>query len=89
MSSQIKLILKPGFFILSSLRTAAHIVEEYNAARTAKLRALEAQQAGDGDQFLLRARLRDIDATIERLEREYQSRTGSAMAINVGIIKRD
>jgi hypothetical protein len=77
-----------GFFILG-LRTRAHVLEEYNAARTAKLKILEAQQAGIGDKALLRAKLAEVNAEIRRLAVEYDRLGGDGgIARNVGILQR-
>ena len=73
-----------------ALRTAAHIVEEYNAARTAKLKILEAQQGSMADKSILRARLSEVNDELRRLDKEYSKITGTGgIAINTGILRRD
>ena len=73
-----------------ALRTAAHIVEEYNAARTAKLKILEAQQGGMGDKLILRAKLSEVNDELRRLNLEYAGISGTGgIAINTGILRRD
>ena len=73
-----------------ALRTTAHIVEEYDAARTAKLKILEAQQGSMSDKSILRARLSEVNDELRRLNLEYAGITGTGgIAINTGILRRD
>lgn len=72
-----------------ALRTQDHIVEEYNAARAAKLKILDAQQAGIGDKAILRAKLKEVNEEIRRLSLEHEHVAGTGgIAINTGIKKR-
>ena len=73
-----------------ALRTTAHIVEEYDAARTAKLKILEAQQGSMADKSILRARLSEVNDELRRLNLEYAGITGTGgIAINTGTLRRD
>lgn len=71
------------------IRSQADVLEEYNAARTAKLKILQAQQAGIGDKAILRAKLAEVNNEIRELAAEYDRISGTGgMSRNYVILKR-
>lgn len=68
-------------------KTDAEILELLD---TAYEKTLEALQAGDGDQFLLRNKLADISAERDKYLKRIAIAAGThGPKLNVGIVKRD
>ncbi|MCK5506582.1 MAG: hypothetical protein KAJ10_15570 [Thermodesulfovibrionia bacterium] len=73
-----------------SLRTSAHILEEYNTARAAYLKALDAQQLdldrGGVSKSIKQQNIADLKTQMKELSDEYTSITGgSSMVVRQGV----
>jgi hypothetical protein len=68
------------------------LADQLTAVEAAYLKTLEALQAGDGDQFILRNRLKDLSAELASVRRQVGLSSGSGAygpKINVGGLVHD